>query len=529
MSTETMTNTNPTWPTLNESLSLPTPQPNNSTNSSSNDDVEVVLLPPNTTATTVTPSESNPEQWEMIADDVVEEITSSKTTKHFVFMSESRPSSTASARGDKNMNVGRPRSATVGHEADKANTSNKGGSDSNSGTLAKSNSSLSDVPRVNRRTLRRCASTPDLGNDRDVIVEEESIDSEENDDDDDDNDFGSYDEGSNDAEIVDADNDDEDCKQEGDADYEDETVEYDESFEVLNDKADEAGKPEGDEEDDEPVMVDEDDDEEEGTMISTPSMDTSGWTMASPSTVSNTAPAVKTSVWGGASAPSFKDILAKNTGGQGEGHHHHHHSHKVDWGSREKVQAMLHDSHRKHRLRVRTKPKLIVVEDANAAVGGAGRGPGGKMLKHAHSTGDLTMMLEDAEEERLRNFGQKGRRRKQIDSVLEEEEDADLFIGNGGGKGASGGGVGGGDSEILGDTDAMDYYHRKEKGSVSTSNKKKERPDEAKRKAISMHKKELQRKKQQEKAKNGGGNEGGGKKKKNNDKVFGGKKERRRL
>mmetsp|Transcript_8177 Transcript_8177/g.17519 ORF Transcript_8177/g.17519 Transcript_8177/m.17519 type:complete len:524 (-) Transcript_8177:303-1874(-) len=523
MATETMANTNPTWPTPNESLSLPTPQLNNSSNSSTNDDVEVVLLPPNTTATTVTPSECNPEQWEMIADDVVEEITSSKSTKQFVFMSKSGPSTTAPPRSVKNKNMGRPRSATVGHEADKGNASNKGGSKGNSSTLTKSNSSLSDVPTVNRRTLRRCASTPDLGNDRDVIVEEESIDSEENDDDEG---FGSYDEGSDDAESVVDDDDDEDCKSEEDFDDdEEERVENDESFEVLNDNADDCRNQVEDDDDDEPVMVDEEDDEEEGTMISTPSIDTSGWTIASPSIESNTASVIKTSVWGGASAPSFKDILAKNT--EGEGHHHHHHSHKVDWGSREKVQAMLHDSHRKHRLRVRTKPKLIVIEDANATGGCAGRGPGGKILKHAHSTGDLTMMLEDAEEERYRNFGQKGRRMRQIDAVLEEDEDADLVIGNGGGKGASCGG--GGDCEILGDTDAMDYYHRKEKGSVSTTNKKKERPDEAKRKAISMHKKELQRTKQQEKAKNGGGNEGGGKKKKKNDKVFGGKKERRRL
>jgi len=49
------------------------------------------------------------------------------------------------------------------------------------------------------------------------------------------------------------------------------------------------------------------------------------------------------------------------------------------------------------------------------------------------------------------------------------------------------------EDEILGDTDAMDFYHRKAKGFQGRQNGLKLRPDEAKRKAITMHKKDLQR------------------------------------
>ena len=498
MATETMTNNNPTWPTPNESATLP----QSATNMADTSGEDVVVPLPN-----VIPSDPNPE-WEMIADTEEDEAqaigaSSIMGKKHFVNMPTAVASST-----NKLKVVGRPRSATVGHEAappvpgttpSPVSATNCGNSiNSNSNSSVCSNSS--DVPKINRRTLRRCASTPDLGNDRDIIVEEESSDDDE-------------DEGSDSAELSNVGDDDD---EEDDGNYEDE--DNDESFEVLSEKDNE------DDDDDEPVMVDEEDTEEleEGTMVSTPSMDTSGWTMASPSIASSTAPVAKTSVWGGASAPSFKDILSKNTGD---------HHHRVDWGNKSTVEAVLHDSHRKHRLHVRTKPKLIVVEDGNSS-GTNSAAAGGKMLKHAHSTGDLTQMMEGVEEERKRAFG-RGRRKK-FDGILEEDEDADFVIGNGGGSGGGGGGGGGG-GDVLGDTDAMDYYHRKEKGSVSNTLKKKERPDEAKRKEIIMYKKDMQRKQQQEKAaKSGGGNAaaggdaaGGGKKKKN-EKGFGGKKERRR-
>lgn len=66
-----------------------------------------------------------------------------------------------------------------------------------------------------------------------------------------------------------------------------------------------------------------------------------------------------------------------------------------------------------------------------------------------------------------------------------------------------GGGGGGGiieEEDVLGDTDAMEFYNRKSKGSQSRSNGRKIRPDEAKRLEISMYKKEAQRKAQRERA-----------------------------
>ena len=49
------------------------------------------------------------------------------------------------------------------------------------------------------------------------------------------------------------------------------------------------------------------------------------------------------------------------------------------------------------------------------------------------------------------------------------------------------------DDEVLGETDAMDFYHRKAKGAKNRSSGLRLRPDEAKRKAITMNKKEMQR------------------------------------
>ena len=49
------------------------------------------------------------------------------------------------------------------------------------------------------------------------------------------------------------------------------------------------------------------------------------------------------------------------------------------------------------------------------------------------------------------------------------------------------------DEEILGETDAGDYYYRKSKGAQGRTNGLKLRPDEAKRKAYSVNKRNLQR------------------------------------
>jgi hypothetical protein len=49
------------------------------------------------------------------------------------------------------------------------------------------------------------------------------------------------------------------------------------------------------------------------------------------------------------------------------------------------------------------------------------------------------------------------------------------------------------EEEVLGETDAMEYYSRKSMGASGRVNGLKERPDEAKRKEIIMYKKDLQR------------------------------------
>ncbi|GAX10052.1 hypothetical protein FisN_25Lh097 [Fistulifera solaris] len=49
------------------------------------------------------------------------------------------------------------------------------------------------------------------------------------------------------------------------------------------------------------------------------------------------------------------------------------------------------------------------------------------------------------------------------------------------------------DDDIIGETDAMEFYHRKSSGARSRYNGAKIRPDEAKRLQITMHKKHLQR------------------------------------
>lgn len=368
---------------------------------------------------------------------------------------------------------GRPRSATIGGEAAAANSTLPP-------SYSRASTSGKAAPASPRRTLRRCASTPDLlvgDKDHEVIVEDES-DSEEDQSD------------SEGPELIEA------------VEEEEGNGLGDESFEVVGEK-----RQDSPDEDDEPVMIDEDchtAGEESGTLVSTPSM-TSSWTMAS------SAMPAPTTAWGGAGmkkSPSFAEMLAKNID-----------SDDHEWGKDKALtEAKLRDSHRRHHLRVRTKPKFVVSSEG---------GSPGKMMKHAHSTGDLTKMLTAVEEghESGVGHGRSRRVKKQLSAMMEEEEEgADFVIRRGDGTGSGGGG-----GDILGDTDAMDFYHRKEQGSKSTANKKKERPDEAKRREIIMHKKEMQRKKQAESQKGGGNNAHGGGKKKKKEKEFSGKKERRRL
>ena len=65
--------------------------------------------------------------------------------------------------------------------------------------------------------------------------------------------------------------------------------------------------------------------------------------------------------------------------------------------------------------------------------------------------------------------------------------------------------------DVLGDTDAMDFYHRKAKGVQNRRSGKMERPDEAKRKEISIAKREDQRQKQMKAQEGGEGKKSGGK------------------
>ncbi|KAL7476122.1 hypothetical protein ACHAW6_002001 [Cyclotella cf. meneghiniana] len=413
---------------------------------------------------------TNTNEWEMIAD-TEETENLHENTDHVLIL----------PTGDvPNESKGRPRSATVGGEG----AAVSGGSNrvlKESGSF-NSSSKNSDAFKVNRRILRRCASTPDLlvsDNAHEVIVEDES-------DEEDDEEMEVF--SSEECDFCDDDDE--------DGSIEDQTVEEDvvrvqkthecgngdDSFEVVSDKNNGGGTEDIGSE---PVMIDED-----------ASMDTSAWTLTS---AAAGASPVTATVWGGKNTPSFKDILSKNV------------DKTMSWGDdKAQTEAMLRDSHRRHHLRVRTKPKFIVADGGNG---------GGKMMKHAHSTGDLTNMVQTAEQVHQRAFG---RGVKKQFSALMEEDEGDFVIGNGGGSGGGMSGGGGmGAAEVLGETDAMDYYHRKEKGSLSTINKKKERPDEIKRKEISMYKKELQKEKQQSRS-------GGGAKKKTNDKGFGGKKERQR-
>lgn len=52
------------------------------------------------------------------------------------------------------------------------------------------------------------------------------------------------------------------------------------------------------------------------------------------------------------------------------------------------------------------------------------------------------------------------------------------------------------EDDVLGESDAMDYYHRKAMGASGRVNSLKLRPDEAKRKSITMYKKQVQRQQQ---------------------------------
>lgn len=455
----------------------------------------------------LSPEDPNPE-WEMISDEENDAAPDNGAAVVVV------PGATPGGRDKKDVfrTRGRPRSSTVGHSRDVASGAVVAAADGIArGFLPSARATLNALPRASstiggssggrHHYLRRCSSTPDLmasDNAHELIVEDES-DSED------------PSSSEDDAELIKVDSPDDD-----DAFVDSEELEAEESFEVLADKNQEATD---EKEEEEPVMIDEDsannNEEESATLVSAPSMGMSSWTMAS-----SAAPAApSTGVWGMKKSPSFKDMLAKNIG-------------DGDWGEDKALtEAKLRDSHRRHHLRVRTKPKFVV--------------GGGNGMKHANSTGDLTKMLTDVEgghestgygHAQGRHGRHSRRMKKQLSAMMEEEEEgADFVIGRGSGTGSGSGGGGGGYGDVLGETDAADYYRRKEHGGRSARNKAKERPDEAKRREISLHKKEMQRRRQAAGPKGGGGDGGGagggGKKKKKGGGGggFGGKKERRRL
>ncbi len=464
-----------------------------------------IPLPLDATSSTEDGDPSRPLEWEMIAKEEEENenenivgSTAPNTIPTTIYNNSSgnndcvvviRGSSSNSKKEQ------RPRSATIGGEAAAAAANARLASTNKSSSFGCEKKILR-AASFPSSTLRRCASTPDLvvcDSAHEMIVEDES-DSEDYDGD------GDY-EGEQD--IVRSGSEVELVVKE-DEEESDELLE--ESFEVLSEQHHEDADVV---EDNELFMigVDDDftnDDVESATLVSTPSVGTSSWTVSS-SVVPKTTP---TSGWGMTKSPSFKDVLLAKSGADGA----------CDAGvfgkDRALTEAKLRDPHRHHHLRVRTKPKFIVADDEKSS--------DRKMIRHANSTGDLTRMLSNVEEGHESSVGQGGRNRRSK-NMMEEDEDADFVIGRGS-DGNRDGAVRG--SGALGETDAMDYYQRKEHGSRSISNKKKERPDEAKRREIIMYKKEVQRRQNGVNQKTSAI---GDMKKKKNEKGVGGKKERRRL
>jgi hypothetical protein len=145
--------------------------------------------------------------------------------------------------------------------------------------------------------------------------------------------------------------------------------------------------------------------------------------------------------------PSFKDIIMLNADAHQE--------------EEKKKRELTHQHNEKMRdlamqRRKSNRPKLVV----------------NTIKRCAKSTGDLRSLVihEDPEDD---GFGGGGG--GIADSVIHEDE-------------------------ILGDTDAMEFYSRKSKGSLNRQNGAKIRPDEAKRKEMILYKKNAQRMAQQEKA-----------------------------
>jgi hypothetical protein len=145
--------------------------------------------------------------------------------------------------------------------------------------------------------------------------------------------------------------------------------------------------------------------------------------------------------------PSFKDIIMLNAQGR---HEEEQKKRNIVQEHQEKMRNLA------IQRRKSNKPKLVV----------------NSIKRCAKSTGDLRSLVihENPEED---SFG--GSRGGIVHDVIHE-------------------------NEILGETDAMEFYSRKSKGSLSRQNGAKIRPDEAKRREIIMFKKNAQKMAQQERS-----------------------------
>lgn len=145
--------------------------------------------------------------------------------------------------------------------------------------------------------------------------------------------------------------------------------------------------------------------------------------------------------------PSFKDIIMLNA-----------QTHQ-DVEKKKKEHIQQHQEKMRNlamQRRKANKPKLVV----NA------------IKRCAKSTGDLrSLVIHESPEDEYYGGGGGGI----VDDVIHEEE-------------------------VLGETDAMEFYSRKSKGSLSRQNGAKIRPDEAKRKEMILYKKNAQRMAQQDRS-----------------------------
>lgn len=235
--------------------------------------------------------------------------------------------------------------------------------------------------------------------------------------------------------------------------------------------------------DDEPSPIAGDSSEENAKANASPSPQdaTADQTLALKPVAAAPAPAAapSTSVWGGgARKPSFRDMIllnAEKTAAEAEAAEKH----------RAETAALLKKEREEHRRARGLRTRLVVAPIKRCAM----------------STGNL----------------------RALDHIQEHHDDDEEDYYGGGGGGGGGGGFGGpiveNDHDVLGDTDAQDFYHRKNKGVQNRVAGEKIRPDELKRKEISQYKRDAQRKAQQERQ--GGG--GGGKAKAEQQHKLGGK------